>query len=199
MTWFEANNLTLRTHDGRKLSKTLKFSISAGEVIHIQGANGTGKTTLIKSLMGLHQKFSGKLARNLKSDKISYLPQLTNYEFFLPVNFRDLLSGIEKDFKKKLSNYFSPTENWLNLTWNKASGGERQKLLILKTLLLERPLLILDEPFNHLDKTGREQVKNWIETFLEVPGNTLILIHHGEWEMKGHKIKTVDLEEDESA
>ena len=199
MVWFEAHNLTLRTHDGRKLSKSLKFSISAGEVVHIQGANGTGKTTLIKSLLGLHQKFSGKLARNLKSENMAYLPQLTNYEFFLPLNFRDILSGIDKDFKKRLSPYFTPSDSWLHLTWNKASGGERQKLLILKTLLLERQLLILDEPFNHLDKHGREQVKDWIETFMEEPGHTLIIIHHGEWKMKNHKIKNLDLEEAEGA
>lgn len=195
MIWFEANNLTLKTHDGRKLSKSLKFSISAGEVIHIEGGNGTGKTTLIKSLLGLHQKFSGKLQRHIDPRDMAYLPQLTNYEFFLPLTFRDLLSSVDTNFKKKLSPYFSPTESWLKINWNKASGGERQKLLILKTLLLDRPLLILDEPFNHLDRDGREQIKQWIEAFLANKDNTLILIHHGELKLKSRKIKTLDLEE----
>lgn len=194
MAWFEAQNLILKTHDGRKLSKVLKFTIDSGEVIHIQGANGTGKTTLIKALLGLHQKFSGKLKKDLKPDQIAYLPQLTNYEFFLPLTFRDLLSGIDSHFKSKLSDYLTITDSWLDLSWNKASGGERQKVLILKTLLLDRPLLILDEPFNHLDKEGREQIKDWIEVFLKTENHTLIIIHHGDLKISGRKLKVLELE-----
>lgn len=194
MAWFEAQNLILKTHDGRKLSKSLKFTIDSGELIHIQGANGTGKTTLIKALLGLHYKFSGKLTKNLKPDLIAYLPQLTNYEFFLPLTFRDLLSGLDKHFKSKLSDYLTMTDSWLNLSWNKASGGERQKVLILKTLLLDQPLLILDEPFNHLDKEGREQINYWIEIFLQKEEHTLIIIHHGDFKVSGRKIKALELE-----
>lgn len=194
MAWFEAHNLTLKTHDGRKLSRAMQFSVSPGEIIHIQGSNGTGKTTLIKTLLGLHQKFSGKLKRTIAMDQMAYLPQLTNFEFFLPLTFRDLLSGVDNNFKNKLSDYFSPTESWLQLSWNKASGGERQKVLILKTLLLEKPLLILDEPFNHLDKSGREQIKEWLQVFLKKEDHTLIIIHHGDLKLTGRKIKVLELE-----
>ncbi len=194
MILFQAQNFILKTHDGRKLSKSLKFTIESGEVIHIQGANGTGKTTLIKALLGIHQKFSGKLLRDLKPEQIAYLPQLTNYEFFLPLTFRDLLSGIDQNFKSRLSDYLTITDSWLNLSWNKASGGERQKVLILKTLLLDRPLLILDEPFNHLDKEGREQIKDWIDLFLKKDDHTLVIIHHGDLKISGHKLKVLELE-----
>jgi ABC-type Mn2+/Zn2+ transport system ATPase subunit len=81
----------------------------------------------------------------------------------------------------------------LNAAWNSASGGERQKALLSRTLLSHGKLFILDEPFNHLDQAGRENVQQIVLTLLEKNCAIVVVSHNTDW--PPGKIKRLKLEE----
>lgn len=137
------------------------FRMTPQDRIQLTGANGTGKTTLMKLLSGLYRPTTGTICNGASLNQIrqsvSYQPQEgaifsgTVWEnLFLPEEKReqalDLLRdmGFEKDLR------YEVTPEGTNL-----SPGERKKLLLARALLRDAAFLFLDEPLNHLDEQGR--------------------------------------------
>lgn len=136
------------------------FCMTDQDNIRLIGANGTGKTTLLKLLAGLYRPTSGKVCNGASLSQIrsnvAYQAQEgaifsgTVWDnLFLPekkiAQARDLLRdmGFEKDL------HYEVTPEGTNL-----SPGEQKKLLLTRALLQETPFLFLDEPLNHLDEQG---------------------------------------------
>jgi ABC-type Mn2+/Zn2+ transport system ATPase subunit len=170
-------NVSIYTPDGRVLAEKIGLSVSRGEIAIIQGENGSGKTTLIKAVLGHHRHFKGQITKNFL--RVSYLPQLGNIQFFLPLTILDViqLEVPDADTKAILNLGLIQSEESLSRPWNTASGGERQKALLTRTLLLDSELLIFDEPFNHLDNPSRSRlIKLLIEA--KSKGCSSLLISH---------------------
>jgi ATPase subunit of ABC transporter with duplicated ATPase domains len=164
-------DLSTATHDGRILSQSLNFSVSPGQIILVSGPNGIGKSTLLKTLIGNLKPKQGKIELNLPFSKIGYLPQLQNTDFHLPVTLRDILEAschhslsVDEILSWKLL-----SEAQLDLSWKTASGGERKRTLLTRTLLAKPDILVLDEPMNHLDVQTRLLVESAIQKFVELP------------------------------
>ncbi|ELA08187.1 putative ABC transporter ATP-binding protein [Moraxella macacae 0408225] len=159
----------------RVLWQAINFEILAGEFVALLGANGTGKTTLFHSILGLKRLTQGNI--HLTSGvKIGYVPQLKNFDPKLPIRGRDLVQ-LGLDGESYLFGRFSPKKlfgvHWLstkqkNYRINKAidevgghafadiplhllSGGEQQRMRIAQALVAEPDLLLLDEPLLSLD------------------------------------------------
>ncbi len=164
-------DLSTATHDGRILSESLNFSVSPGQIILISGPNGIGKSTLLKTLIGNLKPKKGTIELNLPFSRIGYLPQLQNTDFHLPVTLRDIL---EASCHHSLSldeilSWRLLSETQLDLSWKTASGGERKRTLLTRTLLAKPDILVLDEPMNHLDVQTRLLVEDAIQKFVELP------------------------------
>lgn len=168
----EMNGCSFSYDNKENIFENIGFSVTRGDIFCILGANGTGKTTLIKCLTGLMKPNHGEIFINGKdmnsfshsdlAKKIGYIPQIHNSTF--PFTVLDVVlmgrsphldifeSPSEKDYKIALKSLES-----LNIThmkdnpYTEISGGEQQLVFIARVLTQEPNILILDEPTSHLD------------------------------------------------
>jgi zinc/manganese transport system ATP-binding protein/zinc transport system ATP-binding protein len=156
----------------------LSAKLGAGELMVIQGPNGVGKSSLLRAILGLWPHSSGKidLSVSFDDDGIAYLPQQGQLQFFLPLTLGEVVelgAGSPRATKEILSKEF-----W-NVQWDSASGGERQKALLTRIFRSPAALLILDEPFNHLDHESAQAL--WGEMIASLQrGASVLLVAHGE-------------------
>jgi len=159
----------------RTLFSELELIIEGGERIALIGDNGTGKSTLIKLIMGEDTPDSG-FVRLGPSVKSAYLPQIIKFdhpqrnlvdtmlysESCTPQQARDRLGG----FRFSGEDVFKPV--------SALSGGEQSRLRLCMLMRSEINFLILDEPTNHLDISSRE----WIEDAVESYDEALLFVSH---------------------
>lgn len=167
--------------------KDITFNIPKNSIVGLIGANGSGKTTMIKCLLNYYSDYSGEITVLGKKNKsmfkenntFAYIPDRAVYYEELTV--KEHLDFISKMYKtegkvKKLTKDFE-FESHLNKFPHELSKGNQQKLLISCALLREYKLLIADEPFSGLDPKQLNELRN---RFLEIKneGKTIILSTH---------------------
>jgi len=152
--------------------KGFDLSVSPGKITAVLGPNGSGKTTMIKSILGLVIPDSGRILFDGKSVKnqwdyrqrLGYLPQIARF----PENLRvkELISLIEdvrglKGNVTELISLFNLHDS-LNKKLRQLSGGTRQKVNLTLTFMFDCPLYILDEPTSGLDPIALIRTKELI-------------------------------------
>ncbi len=181
-------NLTFG-YDYRTVLKDVSFRLNTGDFLVIIGNNGSGKSTLIKCILGINKVTQNQILiddvdvshyKNFKN--IGYVPQKFddfNYEF--PITVNEILnassySNISEDEKLELLDKIGILE-LQNENINNLSGGQLQRVFIVRSLMNNPKLLILDEPTVGVD---RKNVKNFYKTVnqLNDEGITIILITH---------------------
>ena len=149
----EVRNLNV-SFKNQKVLQDFNLNIENGEIVGILGKNGAGKTTFFESLYR-SVKFSGEVIlenQHLKREQISYL-ETENY-FYPYITGKEYLSYFKEINNSK---YIELIEKF-NLPLNKFvqyySSGMKKKLALIGMLLLDKPINILDEPFNGVDFEG---------------------------------------------
>ena len=177
-------------YGGKAVAKDVEISLG-NETIHgLIGLNGVGKTTLIKSALGLRDTLSGsisifdKVAGSLDAKKeLSYLPERFDPPWFLSglefITFSGKLYNYRPEKAKiyELAEKLSLDINFLPKKAQSYSKGMRQKLGLIATLMMPARLLILDEPMSGLDPLARVLVKNVLED-MRKQGKTIFLSSH---------------------
>lgn len=155
-------------YDDEVILKGVNFTIYEKDFIGIIGPNGGGKTTLIKTMLGLLKPLSGEIKYYREGldqmSRIGYLPQSFEMDRKFPISVKDVvLSGLMN--KKNLVFKYSKAEKelahqllaemGLEGLWNKTlgelSGGQVQRALLCRALISTPDLLILDEPSTYVD------------------------------------------------
>ena len=173
-----------KAYGERKIFDKASFFLQEGEKAGILGINGTGKTTLLRMIVGEDEPDEGQIIR-AKGKVISFLPQnpvfnpdenmlsavlhFENYDSSLEKT--DQLRVSESDAKAKLSKLGVSD---FDKTCGQLSGGERKRLALVKTLMAPADILILDEPTNHLD----QEMADWLEDTLKRFKKTILMITH---------------------
>jgi len=170
-----------------KVLDDLSFDCSKGGMLTILGPNGSGKTTVLKSILGMVIPDSGSIsisgyqlngAANYRNE-IDYLPQIARFPENLLVN--ELISFIKKlrnrpTRDKELIELFM-LEPFLNKKLSNLSGGTRQKINLVLAFMFDSPLIVLDEPTTGLDPNALVHLKSFIKEE-KVRGKTLIVTSH---------------------
>jgi len=174
------NDVSCATPDGRWLVSHLNIDLKKGEILIITGPNGTGKSTLLEVILQRRRCQTGTVELNLPPPAIHYLPQLQDSQTHMPFSLRDILrvstSAAISDDDMAQPGLLSKSQ--LDLGWNGASGGERRRTLLTRTLLGNPELIVLDEPFNHLDDNSRETIVSALRHFVAMQNKCVILSTH---------------------
>jgi ATP-binding cassette subfamily F protein 3 len=158
------------------LASNINFTLRRGEVLAIIGGNGTGKTTMLRSLLAKHQPLKGEISWG-SNINIGYYDQKLN-ELNQNNQVIDELREIEPYAEEVKLRSFLGTFNFRNDDVFKRvrdlSGGEQGRLALAKLVYSRVNVLILDEPTNHLDISSREALENALDNFT---GTALIVSH----------------------
>lgn len=191
MNLIEIKNLTLG-YDKKKVLCNLSFNIEENDFLCIVGPNGSGKSTLIKGILGLIKPLEGKVIyNNLKQNFIGYMPQELKVDSNFPASVYEIvlsgtLNGLGiKPFygkiEKEKANEALKTlkiENIKDKSFTELSGGQRQKVLLARSLCATTKLLILDEPSNNLDSKSKKELYKTVVDLNKNKGITVIMITH---------------------
>ena len=170
-----AEDLTIG-YDKNVLASGLNFSIHRGDALGIIGGNGTGKSTLIKTLLGNIRELDGKVHWGTKTNIGYYSQNLEGLEprnevvqelrRVAPMADNGTLRGFLAKFLFFGEDVFKPV--------SALSGGEKGRLALAKLIYSQKNVLILDEPTNHLDIPSRESLENALEEY----DGTIIVVSH---------------------
>lgn len=187
------NDVSFRYSDS-KILENVSLNIAKNEFCLLIGPNGGGKTTLVKLIMGLLTPQSGRISIDGKSPEkmrlaIGYVPQALQFDPQFPISVGEfvMLGGISKlswfgkrpkDIKVKAQELLEQVGlgNFFHAAFGSLSGGQKQRATLMRALLNDPDILILDEPINNLDAESSELFYGLIDKH---KGNkTIVMITH---------------------
>ncbi len=173
----------------RCLFANLSFTLASGELMLLEGRNGSGKTSLLKTLAGILEPEAGEVRWNGQATRhqqqaffgatawlghrIGFKRDLTaieNLRFeasLRPVRTRDIEEALERVGVLRLK----------KLPLRALSAGQQRRVALARVLLAAAPLWLLDEPFTNLDRDGRELVLELIAEHVESGGLCIVAAH----------------------
>lgn len=175
----EIENLNFSFSNKTCLFQNAKFYANFGDFVCICGENGCGKSTFLKILLNLINH-SNKIKTNAKN--IGYVPQSINFNKDFPITVKEFLKYNCKELKASFSHALNlldkyNLQNTLNTLVGKLSGGQLQKIMLIRALLKNTDLLIIDEPTNNLDEKSKEIIYSELKE-LNKENITIIVVEH---------------------
>ncbi|MEL7166511.1 MAG: metal ABC transporter ATP-binding protein [Pseudomonadota bacterium] len=150
----EAHDLTL-AHGGRPAMRHVDFAIDRGEIVTLVGPNGSGKSTLVKGLIGALPATSGTVTR-ADGLKVGYVPQTLQIDSFFPLTVRDFLCLPQRQTKAAIAAALDSAgvPGLERRQLSALSGGQLQRVMLARAVMMRPDILILDEPTQGLDQPG---------------------------------------------
>ena len=184
--FLQVNNLSKR-YASKLVLENISFSQEKGEIISLIGTSGIGKSTLLKCIAGLCDINSGDIILNnnnidsleANNRKISYVFQES--PLFPHINVLDnILFNMSTYDKKKLDFLLEKTElkSLVKRFPFELSGGENQRAAVVRSLIRNPDLLLLDEPFSNLDTVNKKYVKEIVFDIIKESNLTTIIVNH---------------------
>jgi len=186
---FETNDLVIGYDE--PLSKPINMQVIRGERIVFSGANGIGKTTLFKSILGEIKPLSGKVERG-DIQFIGYFEQEVSPSSNTCIEelWQEYPSLNQAEIRAALAKCGLTTKN-IESQVRVLSGGEQAKLRLCKLMNRESNILFLDEPTNHLDVDAKDELKR---ALMEYKGTIILICHEPEF-YEGLCDKVIDCSE----
>lgn len=186
------NNITI-AYERVNIFEDVSMTVCEGDYISIVGENGTGKSTMIKGILGLVPLKKGTIeyGDGISKKNIGYLPQQTAMKKDFPASVKEvILSGslstskfsvfYSSEAKKKVKKVMERLSitNLANKTFGDLSGGQKQRVLLARALMATDKILFLDEPIAGLDPIVTAEFYEIIKD-LNIKNNlTIIMVSH---------------------
>ncbi len=176
------------------LFENASFTVDEAEKIGIIGINGTGKTTLLKMLVGMEEPDTGTVTR-ANNIVVRYLPQTPDFHKDTTV-LEAVMEGnrthenewsLESDAKTMLQRLGIAD---YDLKVDTMSGGQRKRVALANTLLSKADILVLDEPTNHLDSA----MADWLEEYLRAYKGALVMVTHDRYFLDSVSNRIVEID-----
>ena len=180
-------------YDGKPVISDLNFTVEAGDYLCIVGANGTGKSTLIRALLGLISPTAGSISfgEGLSMRDVGYLPQQTAVQRDFPASVLEIAltghlgrHGLRPFYTKKEKEEAREMLNELGIgdlltnCYRSLSGGQQQRVLLARALLAARKMILLDEPTASLDPAATREFYALIRRLRRERGVTVLMVTH---------------------
>ncbi|MGP1570235.1 MAG: metal ABC transporter ATP-binding protein [Eubacteriales bacterium] len=191
MKLIEANNLAIG-YGNKKIAEDINVTIQEGQYICIVGENGTGKSTFVKTLLGLLKPIAGEIRfeNGLIQKDVGYIPQDMFVKGDFPATVLEIvcsgllsMPGCEFFYNKEAKNIAEKNmeklgiSNLKNSSFRELSGGQRQRTLIARALCSATKILFLDEPVAGLDTETQDELYKILGN-LNKEGMTIVMISH---------------------
>ena len=184
-----------KTFAGKKVVDKISLELTKPSVYGLLGTNGAGKTTTIRMILGILKKDSGEITWNgqavdRKSVNFGYLPEergvYPKIKIYDQLMYFAELKGMDKVTADKSIRKWAKVlkvEEYLEMTAEKLSKGNQQKIQFMTAIIHNPDLVVLDEPFSGLDPVNTEILKNII----------IDLVRHGKYIiMSAHQMSTIE-------
>lgn len=201
----KCKNLSLG-YEGKAIVDNLNFEVNEGDYLCVIGENGVGKSTLIKTLLGLLKPIEGEVIynENLLATEIGYLSQQQQLLKDFPASvFEIVLSGCQskvgiRPFYNKKEKRDAKTKikelglsELKNRSFKELSGGQQQRVLLARALMAGQRLMILDEPVTGLDPIASKNMYDIINNLNKIKKMTVIMISHDVKEVLNYSTKVL--------
>ena len=168
----------------------ISINVNKGEFISIIGPSGSGKSTLFNLISGIEEPSSGEILLDGQSITnkrgfVSYMPQKDHLlpwktvldNVIIGMEIRGTKKKEARDHARQYLKIFG-LEEFMNEYPFSLSGGMKQRAALLRTVLLENDVLLLDEPFGALDEMTRMQMQDWLLEIWEQFQHTVLFVTH---------------------
>ncbi|MEM9393312.1 MAG: metal ABC transporter ATP-binding protein [Pseudomonadota bacterium] len=178
MSLISVENLGV-AYGAKVVLRNVALKLDAGEIVTIVGPNGSGKTSLLRAIIGAVTPATGEISRQTGL-KIGYVPQRLHIDPTLPITvgrFLRLTDTVTKaECKAALDAAGAP--DLLPRQMSQLSGGQFQRVLLARALINTPDVLLLDEATQGLDQLGSAAFYNQIETVRRETGCAILMISH---------------------
>jgi len=179
------------SYDGKKILSDVSFCVKKGDFLVIFGENGSGKSSLIKAVLGLKQAKSGSIEYcGINKHEIGYLPQASAVQHDFPASVYEVVlsgclnkTGLRPFYTKKEKQLADENMKLLNIydkknePFGNLSGGQKQRTLLARALCSAGKMILLDEPVTGLDPAAAADFYEMIDK-INKSGIAVIMVSH---------------------
>lgn len=172
---------------GQPLTPPLDIELSKGSLTAVIGANGCGKSSLLKVIAGLQKPLAGQVILDApRKGSLSFLPQQQHLDRQFPISLQELIAagfwGSKQSPVERSQRLKTVLDDWCltgleHRPLMALSGGELQRALLARLSLADVPLLLLDEPHSALDELGQALLWKHIHAW-HAEGRTQVVVCH---------------------
>ena len=190
--YLELKNISL-SYGSRTILRDVNLQLNRGDFMIVSGANGGGKTTLIRIMLGLQKPTEGEVvycdnksfSASINRDNIGYLPQKNSLDMSFPISIREVvesgLMGVDitkAEREKKVMDMLQcmQLEALQSRHIGEVSGGQFQRALFARAIISKPTLLVLDEPTSYLDDESTKKLFTILKQLS--PNTTVVAVLH---------------------